>query len=34
MVEYHSDKTSECGRTIIDKERFLWEAMKNSLNVT
>ncbi len=33
MVEHHSNKTNECGRTIIDKESLLWEAMKNSLNV-
>ncbi len=34
MVEHQPNKTSECGRTIIDKEKNLWEAMKNSSNVT
>ncbi len=33
MVEHHYDKTNECGRTIINKEIFLWEATKNFLNV-
>jgi hypothetical protein len=33
MVEHHSDKTSECGKVIIDEEIFLWEKMNNSLNV-
>jgi hypothetical protein len=33
MVKHHFDKTSECGKIIIDEEILLWEEMNNSLDV-